>query len=91
MRPPLHWPTPGSRAGPSPCRTRTPDDTSPSAAGAPARSFHAAVDAGAAAVTALHEGLATVPDNTISAHDSAQQLVGLTPRTTGQWLTQIGL
>ncbi|WNM31797.1 hypothetical protein RKE30_15975 [Streptomyces sp. Li-HN-5-11] len=30
-------------------------------------------------------------DNTIDAHDSAQPLVGLTPRTTGQWLTQIGL
>jgi len=27
----------------------------------------------------------------ISAYDSAPQLVGLTPRTTGQWLTQIGL
>jgi hypothetical protein len=32
-----------------------------------------------------------VPDNTISAHNSAQQSLGLTPRTTGQWLTQIGL
>jgi hypothetical protein len=32
-----------------------------------------------------------VPDNTISTHDSAQQLLGLTPRTTGQWLTWIGL
>jgi hypothetical protein len=32
-----------------------------------------------------------VPDNTISAHVSAQQLVRLTPRTTGQRLTQIGL
>ncbi|MEE1762436.1 NmrA family NAD(P)-binding protein [Streptomyces sp. SP18BB07] len=48
-------------------------------------------DAGAAAVTALYEGLATVPDHTISAHNSAQRLLGLTPRTTGQWLTQIGL
>ncbi|WP_327744632.1 hypothetical protein OHO28_29215 [Streptomyces europaeiscabiei] len=89
MRPPLQWPT---RVGPSPCRTRTPDDTSPSAAaGAPARSFHAAADAGAPAVTALHEGLAIVPDKIISEHDSAQQFLGLTPRTTGQWLTQIGL
>ncbi|MDQ0681944.1 hypothetical protein QF032_001043 [Streptomyces achromogenes] len=42
-------------------------------------------------VTAPYEGLATVPDKIISAHDSARQLVGLTPRTTGQWLTQIGL
>ncbi|MEU0676931.1 NAD(P)H-binding protein [Streptomyces sp. NPDC006172] len=48
-------------------------------------------DAGAAAVSALYEGLATVPDNTISAHNSAQQLLGLTPRTTAQWLMQIGL
>ncbi|MEU1106877.1 nuclear transport factor 2 family protein [Streptomyces tibetensis] len=32
-----------------------------------------------------------MPDNTINAHNSAQQLLGLTQRTTGQWLTQIGL
>jgi hypothetical protein len=32
-----------------------------------------------------------VPDNTSNAHNSAQQLLGLTPRTTAQWLTQIGL
>jgi hypothetical protein len=32
-----------------------------------------------------------VPDDTISAHNSAQQLLGLTPHTTGQWLTRIGL
>ncbi|MFJ4080906.1 hypothetical protein ACIP2Z_18290 [Streptomyces iakyrus] len=42
-------------------------------------------------VTALHEGLATVPDRIISAHDSAQQFLGLTPRTTGRRFTQIGL
>lgn len=32
-----------------------------------------------------------VPDRIISAHDSAQQVLGLTSRTTGQWLTWIGL
>jgi hypothetical protein len=32
-----------------------------------------------------------VPDKILSVYDSAQQLVGLTPRTTGQWLTWIGL
>ncbi|MGJ5829930.1 hypothetical protein [Streptomyces ossamyceticus] len=31
---------------------------------------------GRAAGTALYEGLATVPDDTISAHNSAQQLLG---------------
>jgi hypothetical protein len=32
-----------------------------------------------------------VPERIISAHDSAQQFLGLTPRATGQWLTQLGL
>jgi hypothetical protein len=39
----------------------------------------------------LSEGLAGVPDKIISANGSAQQLVGLTPRTTGQWLAWISL
>jgi hypothetical protein len=43
------------------------------------------------ALTALHEGLATMPDNTTDAHDIAQQLLGLTQRITGQWLTWNGL
>ncbi|MEH0471711.1 hypothetical protein QA943_23225 [Streptomyces sp. B21-097] len=74
------------------CRTRTPADTSPGAAAcASARSFYTAGDAGAAAVPALYESLATVPDDTISAHNSAQQLLGLTPHTTGQWLAWIDL
>lgn len=48
-------------------------------------------DAGAAGVTALYERLATAPDNTIGEHNSAQRLLGLSPRTTAQWLAQIGL
>ncbi|WP_162467109.1 hypothetical protein [Streptomyces cavernae] len=48
-------------------------------------------DAGAAEATALYRRLATAPDNAISAHNSAQQILGLKPRTTTQWLMQIGL
>ncbi|WP_030660594.1 SDR family oxidoreductase [Streptomyces rimosus] len=47
--------------------------------------------AGAAAVTALYQRLATAPDHTISEHNSAQRILGLKPRTTAQWLAQVGL
>jgi hypothetical protein len=47
--------------------------------------------AGAAAVTDLYRRLATAPDNAIGAHNSAQRILGLRPRTTAQWLTQVGL
>ncbi|MEV6318105.1 NmrA family NAD(P)-binding protein [Streptomyces sp. NPDC051776] len=46
--------------------------------------------AGAAGVVALYQWLATVRDNTITIDNSAQQKLGLKPRTTTEWLEQIG-
>ena len=88
MRPPLHWPTPGRPLTLPDPHPMTPHPVPPSAH-RPAPSTPPQTRE--RAVTALHEGLAIVPDKIISAHDSARQFLGLTPRTTGQWLTQIGL
>ncbi|QNP76202.1 NAD(P)H-binding protein [Streptomyces roseirectus] len=48
-------------------------------------------DTGAREVTTVYRHLATAPDNTISQANSAQRLLDLEPRTTGQWLAQLGV
>lgn len=35
--------------------------------------------------------MSTLPDRSITPENSAQKLLGITPRTTGRWLTDIGL
>ncbi|GAA3858621.1 NmrA family NAD(P)-binding protein [Streptomyces lacrimifluminis] len=45
----------------------------------------------AADVAGLYQAMSTLPDRSIAPEDSAQKLLGITPRTTEQWLTDIGL
>jgi uncharacterized protein YbjT (DUF2867 family) len=45
----------------------------------------------AADVAEAYAAMSTLPDRSISPENSAQKLLGVTPRTTGQWLTDIGL
>jgi uncharacterized protein YbjT (DUF2867 family) len=45
----------------------------------------------AAEVQDRYEQVAKLPDNTIAQDRSAQHLLGLTPRSTTQWLTDLGL
>jgi uncharacterized protein YbjT (DUF2867 family) len=43
----------------------------------------------AADVAAMYAGMNTLPDRSITPENSAQKLLDITPRTTGQWLTDI--
>ncbi|MDA1362312.1 hypothetical protein O1R50_21990 [Glycomyces luteolus] len=45
----------------------------------------------AAVVRSGYESVAALPHNAIGEECSAQQLLGLTPRTTPQWLTDLGM
>ncbi|MFE8978759.1 NmrA family NAD(P)-binding protein [Streptomyces cyaneofuscatus] len=45
----------------------------------------------AADIASLYQAMSTLPDRSITPENSAQKLLGITPRTTGQWLTDIGL
>ncbi|MFI7705461.1 NmrA family NAD(P)-binding protein [Nonomuraea sp. NPDC049480] len=45
----------------------------------------------AAGVAAAYAAMSALPDRSITPENSAQKLLGVTPRTTGQWLTDIGL
>ncbi|MGI5290666.1 NmrA family NAD(P)-binding protein [Nonomuraea polychroma] len=45
----------------------------------------------AADVAGLYQAMSTLSDRSIAPENSAQKLLGVTPRTTGQWLTDIGL
>ncbi|QKW36177.1 NmrA family NAD(P)-binding protein [Actinomadura sp. NAK00032] len=45
----------------------------------------------AADVAGAYAAMSTLPDRSIAPENSAQKLLGVTPRTTGQWLTDIGL
>ncbi|MFF2660275.1 SDR family oxidoreductase [Kitasatospora sp. NPDC058032] len=45
----------------------------------------------AAGVAAVYEAMSTLADRSITPENSAQKLLGVTSRTTGQWLTDIGL
>lgn len=45
----------------------------------------------AAGVAGLYTALSTLPGHSITPGNSAQKLLGITPRTTGLWLTDIGL
>ncbi|MFD9440753.1 SDR family oxidoreductase [Streptomyces sp. NPDC060006] len=45
----------------------------------------------AADVAGFYAAMSTLPHRSITPEDSAQKLLGITPRTTGQWLTDIGL
>ncbi|MFD6171147.1 NmrA family NAD(P)-binding protein [Streptomyces coeruleorubidus] len=45
----------------------------------------------AADVAGAYAAMSTLPDRSITPENSAQKLLGITPRTTGQWLTDIGL
>ncbi|MDX3530053.1 NmrA family NAD(P)-binding protein [Streptomyces sp. ID05-39B] len=45
----------------------------------------------AADVAAFYTAMSTLPDRCIPVENSAQKLLGLTPRTTGEWLAGIGL
>ncbi|MEU0112765.1 NmrA family NAD(P)-binding protein [Streptomyces bobili] len=45
----------------------------------------------AADVAAFYTAMSTLPDRSITAENSAQKLLGITPRTTGRWLADIGL
>ncbi|WP_328767435.1 NmrA family NAD(P)-binding protein [Streptomyces sp. NBC_00286] len=45
----------------------------------------------AADVAAAYAAMSTLPGRPITPENSAQKLLGITPRTTGQWLTDIGL
>ncbi|GGW79566.1 SDR family oxidoreductase [Streptomyces caelestis] len=45
----------------------------------------------AADVAGLYQAMSTLPDRSIAPEDSAQKLLDITPRTTGQWLADIGL
>lgn len=48
-------------------------------------------DGPAADVAAAYEAMTALPDRSIAPEHSAQKLLDLTPRTTGQWLTGIDL
>lgn len=45
----------------------------------------------AAEVAGFYQAMSTLPDRSIAPEDSAQKLLDITPRTTGQWLADIGL
>ncbi|USQ86173.1 NmrA family NAD(P)-binding protein [Streptomyces phaeoluteigriseus] len=45
----------------------------------------------AAGVAGLYQAMSTLPDRSIAPEDSAQKLLDITPRTTSQWLADIGL
>ncbi|MGI5193553.1 NmrA family NAD(P)-binding protein [Streptomyces sp. CA-288835] len=45
----------------------------------------------AADVAGAYAAMSTLPGRPITPENSAQKLLGITPRTTGQWLTDIGL
>ncbi|MFH8293675.1 SDR family oxidoreductase [Streptomyces sp. NPDC018059] len=45
----------------------------------------------AADVAAAYEAMSALPDRSIAPENSAQKLLGATPRTVGEWLTGIGL
>ncbi|MBB6347094.1 uncharacterized protein YbjT (DUF2867 family) [Nonomuraea muscovyensis] len=45
----------------------------------------------AADVAGAYAAMSTLPDRSIAPENSAQKLLGVTPRTTGQWLSDIGL
>lgn len=45
----------------------------------------------AADVAGLYQAMSTLPHRSITPENSAQKLLGITPRTTGQWLSDIGL
>ncbi|MGW2379743.1 SDR family oxidoreductase [Streptomyces sp. NPDC001658] len=45
----------------------------------------------AADVAGFYASVSTLPHRSITPENSAQKLFGITPRTTGQWLTDIGL
>ncbi|MEJ1202236.1 MULTISPECIES: NmrA family NAD(P)-binding protein [unclassified Streptomyces] len=45
----------------------------------------------AADVAGLYQAMSTLPHRSIAPENSAQKLLGITPRTTGQWLSDIGL
>ncbi|PNG19372.1 NmrA family NAD(P)-binding protein [Streptomyces cahuitamycinicus] len=45
----------------------------------------------AADVAGLYEAMSTLSDRSIAPENSAQKLLGITPRAIGQWLTDIGL
>lgn len=47
-------------------------------------------EAAATGVTALYQALGTLPGLEIAPERSAQKLLGITPRSTGQWLADIG-
>ncbi|WP_149829190.1 SDR family oxidoreductase [Streptomyces tailanensis] len=42
-------------------------------------------------VAGAYSAMSALPDRSIAPGNSAQKLLGVTPRTTGQWLTDIGL
>ncbi|MGP4030176.1 SDR family oxidoreductase [Actinomadura sp. 3N407] len=42
-------------------------------------------------VAGAYAAMGTLPDRSITPENSAQKLLGITPRTTGQWLTDIAL
>ncbi|WP_406277107.1 hypothetical protein OH799_07580 [Nocardia sp. NBC_00881] len=42
-------------------------------------------------VAALYTAMSTLADRSIALETSAQKLLGVTPRTTSEWLTDIGL
>ncbi|MFH8614711.1 NmrA family NAD(P)-binding protein [Streptomyces sp. NPDC017979] len=48
-------------------------------------------EATAAGVAGLYRAIGTLPDHAIAPVDSAQELLGLSPRTTGEWLVDLGL
>jgi uncharacterized protein YbjT (DUF2867 family) len=45
----------------------------------------------AADVAGAYAAMSTLPDRSITPENSAQKLLGITPRSTGRWLTDIGL
>ncbi|MFJ4240372.1 NmrA family NAD(P)-binding protein [Streptomyces iakyrus] len=45
----------------------------------------------AADVAGAYAAMSTLEDHSITPESSAQKLLGITPRTTGQWLTDVGL
>ncbi|MEQ4724634.1 NmrA family NAD(P)-binding protein [Nonomuraea sp. B19D2] len=45
----------------------------------------------AADVAGAYAAMSGLPDRSIAAENSAQKLLGVTPRTAGQWLTDVGL
>jgi hypothetical protein len=45
----------------------------------------------AAEVAAAYQAMSAMPGRSITPAASAQKLLGITPRTTGQWLADVGL